>query len=369
MTMQTATTWVYIGTYTRTMPFVTGKAAGIAVCRLDGASGALTPVHTVTGVTNPSYLTIDPHCQALYCVEEHMFDTRESGEVSAFGIDRATGALTQLNRQPSQGAEPAHLSMDREGRWVLVANYHSGSIAVFPVNADHSLGPAAQVIQHTGHSVHPQRQRGPHAHWIGVDPANRFVLVVDLGLDAILTYQFDQERGTLQRRARSEIRVPDGAGPRHAIFRPDGRFLYLVNELDSSIISYHYDIEEGRLTPLQRLSTLPPGYRGNSTISAVRVAPNGQFVYASNRGHDSIAIFASDPATGLLDYRGYEATQGQTPRDFAIDPTGTFLFAANQNSNTIVTFRIDGHTGTLGATGQVAAVDTPVCIAFCPIAE
>jgi 6-phosphogluconolactonase len=359
--------WVYIGSYTYTMPFVQGKAAGITVCRLDGASGTLTPVHSVSGVTNPSYLTVDPRHRHLYCVEEHAVGQREIGEVSAFRIDLATGMLTHLNRQASHGAEPAHISMDRTGRWVLVANYRSGSIAVLPVQADGSLGPATEIIQHTGQSVHPERQAGPHAHWISVDPANRFVLVADLGLDAIMTYRFDAEKGTLQRTARTETRGPAGSGPRHAVFRPDGRYVYLANELDSTVVSFQYDAAEGHLTPIQHLSTLPAGYTGASTIAAVRAAPNGRFVYVANRGQDSIAIFASDPTTGLLEYLGYEPTQGRTPRDFNIDPTGTFLFAANQDSDTIVTFHIDEQTGKLNATGQVVAIDTPVCIEFCPI--
>jgi 6-phosphogluconolactonase len=289
------------------------------------------------------------------------------GEVSAFSIDPATGMLTHLNRQPSYGAEPAHISMDQEGRWVLVANYHSGSIAVLPVQSDGSLGPATDVVQHVGQSVHPERQTGPHAHWVGVDPANRFVLVADLGLDAILTYRFDQERGTLQRTATSETRVPPGSGPRHVVFRPDGRYVYLVNELSSTVIAYAYDATEGQLSPILHRSTLPTGYEGAGSISALRVTPDGRFVYAANRNLNNIVMSASDPTTGLLEYLGHESTQGLTPRDFNIDPTGEFLFAANQDSDTIVGFHIDAQTGKLTATGQVVAVDTPVCIAFCPI--
>jgi 6-phosphogluconolactonase len=358
---------MYIGSYTHTMPFVQGKAAGIAVYQLDYANGTLTHAHTVTGLVNPSYLTLDLKRHSLYCVEEHAVDVRETGEVSAFRVDVATGALTHLNRQPSHGAEPAHISMDRTGRWVLVANYRSGSIAVFPVEADGRLGKAADVVQHAGTSVHPERQRGPHAHWICADPANRFVLIADLGIDAILTYGFDQDKGKLDVKGRFEARTPPGSGPRHAVIRPDGRFVYLVNELDSTIVAYQYGAAEGHLRQMQILSTLPEGYAEASSIAAVRITPDGRFVYASNRGHDSIAIFASDPATGLLEYRGFEPSQGRTPRDFNIDPTGTFLFAANQDSDTIVQFRIDQETGKLSATGRVTTVATPVCIDFFPI--
>jgi 6-phosphogluconolactonase len=349
------------------MPFVQGKAAGIAVYQLDYATGALTHAHTVTGVVNPSYLAVNLQRQCLYCVEEYAADVREIGSVSAFRVDTATGALTHLNRQPSYGSEPPHITVDRSGRWVLVANYRSGSIAAFPIGPDGMLGKATDVVQHAGNSVHPERQRGPHAHWIGVDPANRFVFVTDLGMDAILTYGFDQEEGKLDVEGRSEAKTPPGSGPRHVAIRPDGRFVYLVNELDSTIVSYHYSAAAGQLRQIQILPTLPDGYAGASAIGAVRVTPDGRFVYASNRGHDSIAIFASDPATGLLEYRGSEPTQGRTPRDVNIDPTGAFLFAANQDSDTIVQFHIDQGTGKLSATGKVTAVDTPVCIEFFPI--
>jgi 6-phosphogluconolactonase len=365
--MDAPTTWVYIGGYTHTMPFVQGKAPGITVCRLDHARGTLIPTGTAAGITNPSYLTVDPRHRYLYCVEEHAFGVREIGEVSAFRIDPATGMLTHLNRQPSYGAEPAHLSMDREGQWLLVANYGSGSVAVPPVQADGSLGPATDVVQHTGESVHPERQRGPHAHWICADPANQFVLVSDLGLDAILVYRLDHEQGKLLPTAALRVNAAPGAGPRHAVFRPDGRFLYLVHELDSTIAAYRYDPADGRLSAIQRISTLPAGHTGTSAIAAVRVTPDGRFVYASNRGHDSIGMFGSDPATGQLEYLGHQSTQGLAPRDFNIDPEGTFLLAANQDGDTIVTFQIDRQTGKITPTGDVAAINTPVCLEFCPI--
>jgi 6-phosphogluconolactonase len=346
------------------MPFVQGRASGIVVCRLDLASGALAVVDTVTGVVNPSYLALDPRQRALYAVEEHPVADRDEGCVSAFRVDLATGALRHLNRVPSHGAEPAHVGVDQHGRWVLVANYQNGSVAVFPILADGSLGPAAEVVRHEGSSVHPERQQGPHAHWIGADATNRFVLVSDLGLDAIVVYRFDPERGKLT--AVDELRVgtPPGSGPRHVAFRPDGRYLYLVNELDSTFIVYAFDAESGQLRQTQHGSTLPEGYAGTRSIAAVRVAPSGRFVYVSNRGHDSIGIFASDPATGALTAMGHRPTQGRVPRDFNIDPTGRFLLVANQDSDTVVTFRIDQDTGLLEDIGQMAMVETPVCIAF-----
>jgi 6-phosphogluconolactonase len=359
-TSGTASTLVYVGTYTHSLPHVQGQARGIDVYRLDAASGALTFAHTREGIANPSYLTLDPHRRCLYSVAECA-----EGQVHAFRIDPATGALTALNHQSSQGSEPAHISVDRDGRWVLVANYGSGILAVLPIQEDGSLGPATDMVQHTGQGAHPERQAGPHAHWIGTDPANRFVLVADLGLDAIVSYRLEATSGTLVRTGACTMQP--GAGPRHLAFRPDGRYVYVLNELNSTLVACAYDATSGGVHPLQSLSTLPAQFTGANWTAAVRVAPSGRFVYASNRGHDSIAIFASDPATGLLSYVGHTATQGREPRDFNIDPTGTFLLVANQNSDTILTFRLDAATGGMSATGQVSAARTPSCIAFGPV--
>ncbi len=355
----TTATLVYIGigTYTPSMPHVAGKAGGIEVYHLDSATGALTFAHRLEDVVNPSYLTLDPRRRYLYCVEEIA-----EGRVRAFRIDPSTGMLTTLNHQSSYGSGPNYVSVDKEGRWVLVANYDSGSIAMLPVQEDGGLGTATDVVQHEGRSIHAERQKGPHAHWTGMDLANRFALVVDLGLDAIVSYRLDGTDGRLVRN--DACAMQPGAGSRHLAFRPDGRYVYVMNELDSTLVTCAYNATTGGLRPIQRLSTVPPHFTGTNWTAAVRIAPSGRFVYGSNRGHDSIVIFASDPATGMLSYMGHEPTQGRTPRDFNIDPTGTFLFVANQDSNTIVTFRIDSVTGQLSATGQVTEATTPACIDF-----
>jgi len=355
----TAAMLVYVGAYTQSLPHVKGKASGIDVYRLDAVTGALTFAHTLTGLANPSYLTLDPHRRSLYYVEE-----RAEGRVCACRIDPTTGALIPLNHQPSHGSGPAHLSLDREGRWVLVANYSNGSVSVLPIQEDGSLGSATDVVQHTGRGMHTERQEGAHAHWIGTDPANRFVLVADLGLDAIVSYRLDAARGKLVRSNAPACAVEPGSGPRHMAFRPDGRFVYVLNELSSTLITCTYNATNGELHPVQSVSTLPAQFTRTNWAAAVRVAPSGRFVYASNRGHDSIVTFVNDPALGLLSYVGHEATQGRTPRDFNIDPTGTFLLVANQDSDTIVIFRIDVATGRLRTTGQVTEAKTPACIAF-----
>ena len=350
---------VFAGTYTQTMGDVQGKALGIPVYRLDLSTGALTPVSTATGVTNPSYVTLHPRRQLLYAVNE-----LDEGGVSAFSLDPATGTLTFLNRQASHGSAPAFVSVDHEGHWVLVANYTSGSVAVLPIREDGSLDPASDVVQHEGHGVNPERQEGPHAHCIVPDPSNQFVLVADLGLDKIFIYRLDTEHGKLIPNDPPWTEMHPGSGPRHIAFHPSGGYAYVIHELDSSLTACTYDAARGVLRPIQRVSTLPDSFTGKNLGAAVRVAPSGRFVYGSNRGDDSIVVFAIDTATGTLSYVDRTSTQGQIPRDFNIDSSGTWLLAANQNSNTVVTFRVDQQTGKLSPAGQVAEVMTPVCVTF-----
>ncbi len=358
-------TFVYIGTYTRGTSTMQGRAEGIYVGQLDPTTGALTLVHTTPGVVNPSYLAIDPRHRYLYAVNEVLeLDGQPSGGVSAFAIDPATGALTFLNRQLSHGTDPCHLTVDQTGQYVLVANYTSGSVAVLPIGSEGQLHDACDVHQHVGSSVHPQRQQGPHAHSINLDPSNRFALVCDLGLDQVLIYRFDPSRGTLTPHEPPSVSAAPGAGPRHLDVHPSRRFVYVINEIGSTLTAYAYDETRGTLSEIQSLSTLPPGFTGTNHTADVHVHPSGAFVYGSNRGHDSIVIFAVDARTGRLTYVGHESTRGQTPRNFGIDPTGTFLLAANQRTDTIVTFRIDQETGKLSPTGHVANVPTPVCLKF-----
>lgn len=364
-----AETLVYVGTYTEPIRFGTGKilegkGKGIHVYRLDEASGALQPVRTVAAV-NPSYLAFDTLRRFLYAVNELKSpDGRSGGSVSAFAVDRATGGLTLLNTQPTHGADPCHVLVDRKGAHVFVANFMSGSVCVVPVRPDGSLGEACDFLQHLGSSIDPARQAGPHAHSVTLDAANRFAFVPDLGLDKLLIYRIDPTRGMLEPHAIPWIKVKPGAGPRHLAFHPEGRWAYLINELDSTLTTLAYDGRRGTFTVQQTLPTLPVDFRGASTCADVQVAPSGRFVYGSNRGHDSIAVWRVDPRTGRLTAAGHEPTQGRTPRSFGIDPTGRFLLAANQDSDTVVAFHIDSRSGRLRPTGAVTAVPTPVCIKF-----
>lgn len=365
MSGKSAGTLMFVGTYTRRLPHVEAQAEGIYACRVDPATGVVTLVATTTGVVNPSYLTLSPDLRFLYAVNEvEETDGQPTGGVSAFSVDLESAALTALNRQPSHGTAPCHIAVDKTGRYALVANYGSGSVACIPIGPDGSLGAASDVHQHAGSSANPERQQGPHAHSINVDPRNGYALVCDLGLDRVLSYRLDLERGKLVPAARPHASVAPGSGPRHFDFHPSGRYAYAINELSSTMTAFAYDAPAGSLEELQTLSTLPAGFQERSHCADVRVHPSGRFVYGSNRGHDSIAMYAIDQATGTLSFLGAEPTGGRTPRGFAIDPSGAFLLAANQNTGTIVTFRIDQATGRLESTGHVADVPTPVCIKF-----
>jgi len=362
-TANSNTMTVYVGTYTKTEPHAQGKAEGIYVYRMDPATGGLTLAHTTQGVSNPSFLALDPTRRYLYAVNEVAeVDGEPGGAVSAFSVDASTGALTYLNRQSTHGDAPCHLSIDQTGRYVIAANYGGGSVAMFPILDGGALAPASDFVQHAGSSVDPGRQHEPHAHSATIDPTNRFVLVCDLGLDKILTYRLDLTNGKLVPHDTPWAQTTAGSGPRHFAFHPGGRFAYAINELDSTLTSFTYHQEQGTLTEIGSGSTVPAGFTGWSHCADVHVAPNGRFVYGSNRGHDSIAIFAIDHQTGNATLIGHESTQGKTPRNFAIDPTGTILLAANQNSDTVVAYRIDQESGKLTPTGQVTPVPTPVCL-------
>lgn len=355
---------VYFGTYTR------GDSQGIYVSVLDLASGRLSPPVLAAEAVNPAFLAIHPKQPWLYSVGEvGDFAGRRSGAVYAFRIDPQTGMLTLLNEKPSGGTGACHASLDHSGRFVLVANYGGGNASVLPIEADGRLGEATAFVQHEGSSINPRRQTAPHAHAAYVDPENRFALVVDLGLDRVMIYRFDAQHGTLAAHDPAWISVNPGAGPRHFAFHPQGRFAYVINELQSSVTAFAYDASQGSFEELQTVSTLPADFQEDNTTAEILVHPSGRFLYGSNRGHDSIAVFAIDPQDGRLQPVQHQATGGQTPRNFGIDPTGQFLLAANQASDSVVVFRIDPSTGELKATGHQVQVPTPVCVRMIPIAD
>jgi len=317
----------------------------------------------------PSFLALHPNGKYLYAVNElAKFNGEESGAVSAFSIDRKSGKLKLLNQVSSRGAGPCHISLDKTGKYVFVANYDSGTVAVFPVQSDGQLGKYTGYEKHIGSSVNKERQEGPHAHWIATSPDNRFLLTADLGIDKILISQFHLADGAFTpNKPNSGVKLKSGAGPRHATFSPSGKFFYVASELNSTVTAYSYGAKDGTLHELQTVSTLPKDFSGANDVAEVAVHPSGKFLYVSNRGRDSIAVFAIDALKGKLTSVADIATQGKTPRNFAIDPTGKYLLAANQGSNDIVVFKIDPATGGLTLTGQVIDVPAPVNIAFLPL--
>jgi 6-phosphogluconolactonase len=353
---------VYVGTYTQR------GSKGIYRFDFDPASGKLTSRAVAAEAKNPSFVAIDPNQRFLFAVSEvDNIDGKSSGAVNAFAIDRGTGDLTLLNQQPSGGAGPCHLVVDRAGKHVLVANYGGGSVAVLPIASDGRLGKATAFIQHTGSGPNPQRQERPHAHSINLDAANRFAVVADLGLDKLFVYRFDAAKGTLTPNEPPYVSIAPGSGPRHFAFHPNGRNAYVINELASTVTAFHYDSDRGILEPLQTISTLPSDFKGKNYTAEVQVHPSGRFLYGSNRGHNSIAVFAIDPATGKLTATGHQSGQIKTPRNFGIDPTGSHLLVANQDSDSIVVFRIDAAIGELRPTGITAEVPVPVCVKMMPI--
>jgi len=351
--------FAYVGTYT-----TDGRSQGIYRLWLNAETGALRLDGVAAKTANPSYLALHPNGRVLYAVNElSEFRGEPSGAVSAYAIARATGALTLLNQQPSHGKAPCYVSVDRTGRVVLVANYGGGSITTIPVRRDGGLAMAKNVVQHEGKSVDPVRQAAPHAHCVLPDPTNRYVLAVDLGIDAMLTYRLDDRTGAISVVTPGAAAKP-GAGPRHLTFHPNGRFAYVVNELDSTLAVFTYDGERGALTEVQVAPASPGGTVPDNHPADIHVAASGRHLYVSNRGDDTVAVFVIDPASGQVTPVQQIASGGRSPRNFALDPTGRFLLAANQRSDSIVSFRVDAESGRLTPTGSVVELEAPVCVKF-----
>jgi len=348
---------VYVGSY------ADAKADGIHQFTLDMATGALTKAGGASGVANPSFVAVSPDHKYLFAIGEvGSFNGKKGGSVASFSIDPKTGALALINQQTSGGDGPCFVTADRAGKCVLVANYGGGSVESIPVT-DGKLGEPGTFIQHQGSSVNKSRQGEPHAHSINVSPDNRFAFAADLGLDRIMVYKLDAEKGTMTPNDPPFAEIPPGSGPRHFAFHPSGRFAYVCGEMTSTVHAMTYDADKGVLKVVQSLSTLPNEVKGNSTAET-QVHPSGKWVYVSNRGHDSVAVFKVDLATGHLTAVGHQSTGGKVPRNFGIDPTGKYLIAANQNSNNVVVFAIDEATGMPKPTGHEVEVSKPVCVKF-----
>jgi 6-phosphogluconolactonase len=370
---------LYVGTYTG------AESKGIYAYRYDAASGKLTPLGLAAETANPSFLTVDPSHKFLYAVNEvHDYQGEASGAVTAFAIDRKSNKLSRLNQVASHGADPCYIALDKTGKHVLVANYTGGNVAVFPTALDGHIGEASSDLKDSGMlGPNKDRQEAPHAHWIEASARNRFAYVADLGLDRILIYKFDGAKGTLSPGDSSanaagssengtgpshakdffSATLAPGTGPRHVAFSADGNFIYVLGELDSTVTVFANDAKE-TFRSIQKISALPAGFSGHNTAAEIAIHPGGEFLYTSNRGDDSIAVFSMDRSTGKLTFVQSVPSGGKAPRHFAIDPTGKRLLVANQDSGNIVVFDIDAANGLLTATGEVAKVASPVCLVF-----
>lgn len=354
--------FVYFGTYTG------AKSKGIYISKFDTVTGKLTGPELAAETKSPSFLTVHPNKRLLYAVGEiDDFDGKRAGAVSAFSVEAKSGNLRLLNQQPSGGLGPCHLALAGAGSCLLTANYGSGSIALLTVRPDGSLGEPVSTIQHTGSSANPQRQAGPHAHFITIDVGNRHALACDLGLDKVFAYRLEENNTKLVLNDPPSASVAPGAGPRHLALSPNGKFAYVINEMGSSITTFGYDERRGAMTELQTVSTLPERFDRNNSCAEIAVHPSGKFVFGSNRGHNSIAVFAVNAKSGRLTFLEHQSTQGKTPRHFAIDPTGHWLLAENQDSDSVVVFSVDQKTGRLKPAGQTVEVPAPVCAVFVPL--
>lgn len=348
---ENSSTLVYFGTYT-------GKGSeGIYVASLD-TNGTLGSPRLAAKVTNPSFLAIHPTKKWLYAVSEvETTEGKKGGGVTAFSINPDTGTLTKINSQLTHGGAPCHVSIDRKGNCVLLANYSGGSVCSVPINADGSLGNTFTTIQHTGKSINKERQEASHAHSINPSPDNRFALAADLGTDEIHIYRLNSGSGTITLHANAK--TPAGGGPRHLTYHPNGKFVYVNNELTSSVTCFRYDSDKGELSELATSSTLPVDFKGNNTTAEIKTHPNGRFIYVSNRGHDSIAVFRINE-DGTLTPTSHTKTGGRTPRNFNF--VGKFLLAANQDTGNIVVFAVDEKSGALSPAGSSINVSMPVCV-------
>ncbi len=353
---------VFIGTYTGG----TTNSKGIYAFRFDEKTGALTPLGLKAETRSPSFLAASPDGKVLYAVNEiHDYNGTTAGSITSYTVDAKTATLTPLGVESTGGSDPCHVQCDRTGKVVAVANYSGGNFAVLPIGPGGKPGASTALLGGTGSGPDKQRQQGPHAHEVVFDPSNRYLLEADLGLDKILVYRFDAASGKVTPNDPPSVSLVPGSGPRHLAFHPNGKFVFTINEMASTITTLTWDGTKGALTMLGSQSTLPDGFKGNSSTAEIQVHPNGRFLYGSNRGHDSIAVF-SIAADGTLKAVEHESTRGKTPRHFTLDPSGRWLIAGNQGSGTLSVFAVDQSTGALTPTGGLAEVGSPVCVLFWP---
>jgi 6-phosphogluconolactonase len=350
---------LFVGAYTQKLDFVNGHAKGIAAFNFDPATGKLHFLTENAGIINPSFLTIHPNHKYIYSVN----DIASGGNISAFALDAHTGKLSLLNQQSSNGGAPCFIATDNTGKVVLTANYLGANVQLYPIAHDGKLEPASSNIKRSGSGPNAARQEAAHLHSITVDPSNRYALACDLGTDTIAIYRLDLATKNPKLIPHATATVRPGAGIRHLAFHPNGRAIYAISELDSTITAFTWDSAHGTIKEFQTISTIPSDFTGLKSGAAIRIHPSGKFAYASNRGHNSIAMYSVDSNSGKLTSIGYESTRGKTPRDFNIDPSGQYLLAANQDSDNIITYRIDQQSGRLTFIEETKT-PTPVCLQF-----
>jgi 6-phosphogluconolactonase len=343
--------FLLVGTYTQK------GSEGVYIYRFDAKQGTLEAVNVAKSLVNPSFLAVSPNQKFVYVVEE-----TANGKINAFQLNEETGQLTLLNSQKVSGDYPCHVAVDKTGKWVLAGNYGSGNFSIFPVQADGSLGSASQTVQHEGKSINTNRQEAPHVHSINIGKNNQDVFVLDLGIDKIMAYQLDSKTGKIASAKPPFVEIKAGAGPRHFAFHPKKEYAYAILELTSEIATFSY--KASTLVPLQTISTLPTDYKAENSCADIHISPDGKFLYGSNRGHNSIALYSIHPKTGKLSLVQHQPVMGEMPRNFAIDPSGNFVLVANQKSDNLTIFKRDKKTGILTYTGKEIKVSMPVCLKF-----
>jgi 6-phosphogluconolactonase len=349
---------ILVGTYTKQEGHVEGKAAGVYHFSFQPDSAKLQLEGVTEGLINPSYLAIHPSRQYVYVVNETGPDVDTVAQITAYKLDDATATLERINAQPTAAFAPCYVSVDHDGKYVMVANYVGGTIVMYPIQENGGLGTACEIKRLEGKGAHPE-QEASHPHAIIPSPNNKYVYVPDKGTDKIMIYEFRENR--LIPGYPASVSVQAGAGPRHMVFHPRQNYAYVINELDASINAFAYQPETGTIAEQQRISTLPTDYQGQNSCADIHLTSDGRFLYASNRGHNSIAIYSVDPSSGLLTLMGHESTRGEVPRNFMIDKSSRWLLVANQNSDNIVIFSIDAKTGLLQYKDEIAC-KTPVCL-------
>lgn len=345
---------LYVGTYS-----VRGSE-GIYALDFDANTGALSEQRHIADLRNPSFLALHPRKAWLYAVSE----AEGQGAVAAIALPRDSGPGVILNQESTLGVGPCHVAVDPTGHWAASANYVSGSVCLHAIQADGTLAPAADLVQHTGSGPNTRRQEGPHAHSVTFDPSGTFIVAADLGIDMMLVYLLDRDLGKLVPQDPTGLHVQPGAGPRHFAFHPSGEFAYIINELDNTVIACAWDAVAGKLSAMQTLPTLPPDFAGTSYCADIHVHPNGRFLYGTNRGHDTLAVFATDPQTGLMEAVGHVSTGGRNPRNFTITADGKWLLAANQDTDNIVVYRVSEDGAALEPVGGHIGIPAPVCLVF-----